>query len=61
MSEFNRPMKEVKRKQISLHQDAPFQNTRLNRKYSYTDAHQKQMDRSKELLKAIYFMQIWMD
>jgi hypothetical protein len=47
ISEFNRPMREVKRRQISLHQDDLSQNERLNRKYSYTEAHQKQMVRSK--------------
>jgi hypothetical protein len=45
--EFNRPMREVKRRQISLHQDAPSHVERLNRKYSYTEAHQKQIVRSK--------------
>ena len=40
--------KEVKRKQISLHPDAPLENSRLTRKMSYTEVlNQVKIEKSK--------------
>lgn len=47
-TDFNRPMREVQRKQIILHQEHPFYEKMLNRKYSYTETQgNKPVDRSK--------------
>lgn len=54
----HKPMKEVKRKQISLHSEAPFMNPRMTRKYSYTEAHlQKQIERSMKSSHLIGFLE----